>query len=78
MTGAGDFLYRWIYEDFWCLIWPNAGAMPLCATFGFIGCYVFRDHIGRKLAAWLHKHHAAHLAELERERNAGGPAEPRV
>jgi hypothetical protein len=19
--------HRWLYEDFWCLIWPNAGAM---------------------------------------------------
>ena len=64
-------LHRWLYEDFWCLIWPNAGAMPLCGIFGAVGAWLFRDRIGKRLVAWLAKHHAAHLAELEREK--GGP-----
>jgi hypothetical protein len=55
------FLHRWLYEDFWVLVWPNAGAMPLCAVAGFIGAYVFRDRIGRRLMRWLHKHHEAEL-----------------
>jgi hypothetical protein len=59
-------LHRWLYEDFWCLVWPNAGAMPLCAIFGFTGAWLFRDRIGKRLIAWLHKHHTAHLAELSR------------
>jgi hypothetical protein len=59
--------HRWLYEDFWCLIWPNAGAMPLCGIFGFIGCFLLRDRIGRRLAAWWHKHHTAHLEQLARD-----------
>jgi hypothetical protein len=66
----GNFLYHWLYLDFWCLIWPNAGAMPLCAVFGLIGGYLFRDRIGRGLVAWLHKHHAAHIAAEQERRDA--------
>lgn len=59
--------HRWLFEDFWVLVWPNAGAVPLCAIVGFTGAYVFRDRIGKKLIAWLHKHHAARLAELSQQ-----------
>jgi|HubBroStandDraft_3_1064219.scaffolds.fasta_scaffold404231_2 hypothetical protein len=68
-----SWLYHWLYEDFWCLIWPNAGAVPLCAAMGFLGAWLFRDRIGRRLAAWLHKHHTAHLQQLERDKPPGGP-----
>lgn len=66
----GAWCHHWLYEDFWCLIWPNAGAVPLCAIIGGIGAFIFRDRIGQRLVRWWHKHHTAHLAELERDRAA--------
>jgi hypothetical protein len=77
----GHFFYRWLYIDFWCLIWPNAGAMPLCAIFGFTGAWLFRDRIGKHLAAWFHHHHGEHLraelGELERRLRDQPPGGPR-
>lgn len=40
------------------LIWT-----PIAAA----GLWLARDRIGRRLAAWLHKHYTAHLARLEEE-----------
>lgn len=60
-----SWIHHWLYEDFWVLVWPNAGAMPLCGLLAGIGAWLFRDRIGRRLIAWLHKHHRAHVAELE-------------
>jgi hypothetical protein len=60
--------HHWLYQDFWCLIWPNAGAVPLCALVSAIGIYVFRERIGRRLTAFWHRHQAEHLARLEKEK----------
>jgi len=46
-------------------VWGNVWAIPLCAIVGGTGAFIFRDRIGRALAAWFHEHHAPHLrAEL--------------
>ena len=65
MSVIGDFLHRWIYQDYWLPCWSNMGAMPMCVIFGGAGAWLFRDRIGRRLVRWLHKHHVAHLAELQ-------------
>lgn len=71
---SGAWWHRWAFEDFWCLIWPNAGAMPLCAAFALTWAWLLRDRIGRRLVRWWHRHHEAHLAELaaQRESRPGG------
>lgn len=48
-------------------VWSNVFAAPICASLAFGAAYLFRDTIGRKLVGFFHKHHAAHLARLERE-----------
>jgi len=57
--------HHWLYQDFWCLIWPNAGAVPLCAVVAGGGAFIFRDRIGRRVTAFWHRHHAEHLQRLE-------------
>lgn len=50
--------------------WPDGGvwANILAWVIGLVlagACgWLFRDHIGRHLAAWLHHHHQAHLGRL--------------
>lgn len=47
-------------------IWGNVWAEPVCAALALGAAFLFRDRIGRHLAAWWHKHHGVHLrAELE-------------
>jgi hypothetical protein len=54
---------------YWAWAGSNIGAMPACGLLalavGGPATYLLRDRIGRRLAAWLHKHHQPHLsAEL--------------
>jgi hypothetical protein len=53
----------------WALFGPaawgtggNLVAWIICGALGVGGAYLFRDLIGRRLAAWWHKHHRKHLA----------------
>jgi len=45
----GHWAHHWLYEDFWVLVWPNVGAVPLCAAASLIGVYCFRRPLER---AW--------------------------
>lgn len=53
----------------WDVTWGNNIAWLESLAIGAIGIWLFRDHIGRHLVRWFHKHHLAHLAELEKERD---------
>jgi hypothetical protein len=53
----------------WILFGPDAWgtggnlvAWVLCGALGVGGAFLFRDLIGRRLAAWWHRHHRRHLA----------------
>jgi hypothetical protein len=54
----------------WDAIWPNIAAEPLCIIFAAVLAFIFRDRLGRHLAAWWHKHHGVHaradLAAMEK------------
>lgn len=39
----------------------NLVAWALCGVVAGVFGYIFRDRIGRRLAAWWHKHHGGHL-----------------
>ena len=39
----------------------NLVAWALCGAVAAIGAYLLRDVIGRRLAAWFHRHYAGHL-----------------
>jgi hypothetical protein len=43
--------------------WSNVVAAVECTAFGAAGAWLFRDRLGRKLAAWWHKHHAEHTRD---------------
>ena len=53
-------------------VWSNVLAEPIIAALTAAVVTVFRHKIGRSLVRWLHKHHAAHMAEIDREREAKG------
>jgi hypothetical protein len=61
----GAWVHHWLFDDFWALVWPNVGAVPLCAAVSLFWVWVFRDRLGRKLAAFAHRHYLEHL---EREK----------
>lgn len=44
--------------------WSNVVAMPLCAVVTLLAAFVFRDHIGRALSGFWHRHFG-HRAELD-------------
>lgn len=53
----------------WVLFGPEAWATGgnlvawvICGLLGVGGAYLFRDLIGRRLAAWWHLHHRQHMA----------------
>ena len=48
-------------------IWGNVWAMPVCGVVAGVFAVVFRDHIGRALRSWLHRH-LGHRAELDQIR----------
>lgn len=50
-------------------VWGNVGAMPLCGTVAAVTAFFFRDHLGRALRSWWHRH-LGHRAELEEIRAA--------
>lgn len=55
--------------------WSNLLASAEWLAVGAGGVWLFRDRIGRKAAAWWHKHHhehaiAAHLEALRRHEEA--------
>lgn len=59
--------HRWLFEDFWVLVWPNVGAVPLCAAAGSIGVWCFRrplERAWRRLREHLHEPVRADLAEI--------------
>lgn len=57
--GAGGNLIAWI----------------ICGALGAGAAWLFRDHIGRGLVRWWHKHHQAHLAEMaERDKPNEAPS----
>lgn len=51
---------------YWAWAGSNVGAMPACGAIAAGFAFIFRDRLGRTLAAWWHKHHKQHLtAELD-------------
>jgi hypothetical protein len=60
--------------DYWRLAYGNVAAEPLCVLLAAAVAFLFRDLIGRKAAAWWHKHHGHHLrgelAAIERRLTA--------
>ena len=46
-------------------VWGNVGAMPVCGLIAAFFAFVFRDHIGRALKGWWHRH-LGHRDELDR------------
>lgn len=59
-----------LYAVLWGATWGNNVAWLESLAVTGIAVYLGRDKIGRHVAAWLHKHHEQHLAELERHRAA--------
>lgn len=59
-------LYHYLWVDFGLPVWPNVGAMPVCGVLAAVFAFLFRDHIGRVLRTWWHRHfgHADELAEI--------------
>lgn len=45
-------------------IWGNVWAMPVCGIIAGVVTFVFRDHIGRAVKGWWHRH-LGHHAELD-------------
>lgn len=37
-------------------VWGNVGAMPVCGIIAGFFAFVFRDHIGRAVKGWWHRH----------------------
>jgi hypothetical protein len=63
----GGFLHHWLFEDFWVLVWPNVGAVPLCAAASVIGVYCFRkplERLWQRIRASMHEPLRAEIAEL--------------
>lgn len=63
-----------LYAVLWQATWGNnlAWLESLAAT--AVAVYLFRDRLGRRAAAWWHRHHAPHIraelaAALERKEN---------
>jgi hypothetical protein len=50
------FIYHWIYEDFWVLVWPNWAA----GAGGFYAGYLWK---GKKLLR-EHREHQKKIAEI--------------
>lgn len=61
----GTWAHHWLYQDFWVLVWPNAGAMPLCAVLGTVGAYCFRRPLRRVWARIRGSLHDPLTVELE-------------
>ena len=53
-------------------IWGNVWAMPVCGLIAGVVTFVFRDHIGRAVKGWWHKHlgHRNDLAEIQGQLDA--------
>lgn len=62
----GHWLYRYLWADFGLPVWPNVGAMPVCAAIAAVFAFFFRDRIGRHLGPWWRRHlgHRDELAEI--------------
>lgn len=45
-------------------IWGNVYAMPVCAVIAGVVTFIFRDHIGRAVKGWWHRH-LGHKDDLE-------------
>ena len=37
-------------------VWSNVIAMPLCGVLAGVAAFIFRDHIGRAVSSWWHRH----------------------
>jgi hypothetical protein len=44
--------------------WSNVAAMPLCGILAGVAAFIFRDHIGRALSGFWHRHFG-HRDELD-------------
>ena len=44
--------------------WSNVIAMPVCGFIAALFAFLFRDHIGRAVRGWWHRH-LGHRAELD-------------
>lgn len=55
--------FGWPQGGTWSNAIEQAEGAAVIALIGFLG----RDHIGRKLAAWVHKHYGPHAVEQHRQ-----------
>lgn len=51
-------------------VYSNIFAQPICAALALSVVYLLRNKIAPKAIAFVHRHHAAHLAQLERENDS--------
>lgn len=49
-----------LYAILWGATWGNNTAWLESLIVGGLAVWVFRDHIGKRLAAWWAKHHGPH------------------
>lgn len=61
------FLHVLIYV-LWTVTWGNNVAALEYLAAAAVSAWFLRDHIGRHLAAWFHKHHTAHLEGIKHTR----------
>lgn len=48
-------------------VWSNVWAMPVCGVIAGVVTFIFRDHIGRAVKGWWHRH-LGHKDDLEKIR----------
>lgn len=56
-----------LYAVLWGATWGNNVAWLESLAAGAAAVWLFRDHIGRQLAAWWAKHHGPHAVAQYRE-----------
>lgn len=53
-------------------VWSNILAEPIIFALTLFVMWLFRDKIGKHFAAWLHKHHTAHVKHLAEQESKDG------
>ncbi len=64
MTGAGAWLYHWVYLDFYAPVWPNIIASILVAAWVTMKLRATR-RLQEQIRDLHERHHAEHMAALD-------------
>lgn len=76
MTAFGDWLYRWLFTDFWVPTWPNLAAGVVVAAWVSLKARSVKA-LHAEIAAMHVRHHADLMAALSHDAPGGIAAEVR-